>query len=120
MNRTLVFLTPLGEKMAKQKINWPNEAELKATSKKLSKAKGSAGLPPNADPLDRTKYALCGEFVKYCLAHNISQRDIAARLDVSESRISEIVRYRIDKLTVDRLIKYLGKLNPKFKLHVAS
>jgi len=106
--------------MAKQKTNWPDQTELKAINKKLAKAKGSAGLSPNADPLDRTKYALCGEFVKYCLAHNISQRDIATQLDVSESRISEIVRYRIDKLTVDRLIKYLGKLNPKFKLYVAS
>lgn len=106
--------------MAKQKINWPSDSELKAATKKLAKAKGSAGLPPDADTLDRTKYTLCEEFVKYCLAHNISQRDVAAQLDVNESRISEIVRYRIEKLTVDRLIKYLGKLNPKFKLSVAS
>ncbi|MES2801707.1 MAG: XRE family transcriptional regulator [Bdellovibrionota bacterium] len=106
--------------MAKQKTNWPDQAELKAMDKKMIKAKGSAGIPANADPLDRAKYSLCAEFVKYCLTHDISQRDVAAKLDVSESRISEIVRYRIDKLTVDRLIKYLGKLNPKFKLNVAS
>lgn len=106
--------------MAKQKNNWPSESELKIATKKLAKAKGSAGLPPNADVLDKTKYALCEEFVKYCLAHNFSQRAVAAQLDVNESRISEIVRYRIEKLTVDRLVKYLGQLNPKFKLSVAS
>lgn len=106
--------------MAKQKINWPSESELKTATKKLAKAKGSARLPLDANILDKTKYALCEEFVKYCLAHNISQRDVAAQLEVNESRISEIVRYRIEKLTVDRLVKYLGKLNPKFKLSVAS
>lgn len=110
----------LGGKMATKKINWPNKAELKSIDKKLAKVKGSAALPANVDHLDRFKYALCGELVKYSVAHDLSQREIAARLDVSESRISEIVHYRIDKLTVDRLIKYLGKLNPKLKLNVAS
>ena len=106
--------------MAKQKNNWPSKAELKATAQKLAKAKGTAALSPDANILDKTKYTLCEEFVKYCLAHNYSQRDVAALLDINESRISEIVRYRIEKLTVDRLLKYLSKLNPKFKLLVAS
>ncbi len=107
-------------KIVNKKVNWPSEAELKIVDRKLLKAKGSASLSSHSVPLDRFKYALCGEVVKYCVAHDLSQRDLAARLDVSESRISEIVRYRIDKLTVDRLIKYLGKLNPTLKLSVAS
>ncbi len=104
--------------MASKKIKWPSDTELKAMDKRLSKATGTADLPPNADLLDRIKYALCGEFIKYCLEHKVSQRELAAELDISESRISEIVHYRIDKLTIDRLIRYLGRLNPKLKFNV--
>ncbi len=99
---------------------YPEESELKAMDKILAKAKGSAGLPANADPLDHFKYDLCGEFVKYCVDHDLTQRQLAEQLEISEARVSEIVRYRIDKLTTDRLIKYLGKLNLKFKLEFAA
>lgn len=103
-----------------KKAKWPDEAELKAMDKVLAKVKGSAGLPASADTLDHFKYALCGEFVKYCVDHDLTQRDLAEQLEISEARISEIVRYRINKLTTDRLIKYLGKLKIKFKFSLAS
>jgi predicted XRE-type DNA-binding protein len=107
-------------KKKKTTKNHSEDSEMKAMDKILAKAKGSAELPANADALDKMKYALCEEFVKYCIDHDLAQRDLAKQLDVSESRISEIFRFRIDKLTTDRLIKYLDKLNLKFVLELAA
>jgi len=98
--------------------NWPSEEELTRMDKLLAKAKGNRGLPPNATLLDRFKWDLCAEFVKYCVDHDLTQRELAKHLHISESRISEIIRYHIDKLTVDRLITYLWKLKPKATLKV--
>lgn len=105
--------------LTKRPKSWPDEAELTRMDKILAKAKGSRMLPPNAEPVDRIKYDLCQKFVKYCIEHDVTQRELAQLLDVSESRVSEIVHYHIDKLTLDRLIRYLAKLNPKLKFNVA-
>jgi predicted XRE-type DNA-binding protein len=100
--------------------NWPSEVELRRMDKILEKAKGSRGLPPNATLLDRFKWDLCAEFVRYCHEHDFTQRELAKKLHISESRISEIVHYHIDKITLDRLTKYLDVLKPKAKIKIAS
>ncbi len=106
--------------MANKKNHWPDETELSSLERRLAKAKPSRGLPVKATALERIKYNLCAEFVKYCIENKISQRELASELEISEARVSEIVRYHIDKLTIDRLVKYMGELNPNFKLNIAS
>lgn len=105
--------------MANKKINWPREETLKRMDKKLVRAKGSRLLHPQADQLDRIKYALCEAVVRYCIQHEMSQRELAKLLDVSESRVSEMVHYHLEKLTIDRLVKHLSKLNQNIKVQVA-
>ncbi len=102
-----------------QANNWPSSETWKKMDKILAKAKGSRGLPLNATLLDRFKWDLCGELVRYCVEHDLSQRALAKKLHVSESRISEVVHYHIDKFTADRLTNYLDKLKPKAKISVA-
>jgi predicted XRE-type DNA-binding protein len=104
--------------MAK-KVNWPSEETLKRMDKKLSRAKGSRVLSTDADPVERIKYSLCEAVVHYCQEHNLSQRDLAKLLEVSESRVSEMVHYRVEKLTIDRLVKHLAKLKQTVKIQVA-
>jgi predicted XRE-type DNA-binding protein len=105
----------LGGHMAK----FPNEQELKVIRKKMSKVKGSQGLPPDATPLDRAKYDVCEQILVYMKKKKITQRDLAEVLDTSETRVSEIVHYRINKFTLDRLIGYLQMVKPMLTLRVA-
>lgn len=87
--------------------------------KKLAQAEGARALAPGADLLDKAKYELCRQFVKYCLDHEISQRELAHLIGVNESRVSEIIRYHVHKLTLDRLVRYLEKIRPGAKVRVA-
>ena len=112
------FIQYFGGNVVK-KINWPSEETLKRMDKKLSRAKGSRVLPPDADPVGHIKYNLCKAVVIYCQEHNLSQRDLAKLLDVSESRVSQMVHYRIEKLTIDRLVKHLTRLKQTVKIQVA-
>jgi len=104
--------------MAK-KINWPEENALKRIDKKLARVKGSRVRPAEVDPVESIKYRLCEAVVRYCVEHEMSQRDLANLLEVSESRVSEMVHYRIEKLTIDRLVRHLAKLKQKVKVQVA-
>jgi predicted XRE-type DNA-binding protein len=97
-----------------------SEEELKSDRKQTNRVRGSEMLSPDASSLDRTKYDLCKRLLIYMRENNLNQRQLAKRLGVVESRVSEVLHYRIKKLTLDRLVKYHEILNPKFSLRVAS
>ena len=98
---------------------FPNEKELKEIRRLVSRTKGSQGLSPEATPLDRAKYDVCGQLLVYMKKKKISQRELAALLDAPETRISEIIHYRIEKFTLDRLIAYLQIVKPMLTVRLA-
>ncbi len=98
---------------------WPDANELQKMKRVLARKAGTEGLPPDATAMERAKWDLCAEFVKYLHSENISQRELAKRLSVSEARVSEIVHYRLRKLTAEQLLKYLERIKPNFRLRVA-
>jgi predicted XRE-type DNA-binding protein len=99
---------------------FPSEQELNSIRKKLAKVKGSQGLPPDATALDRAKYDVCEQILIFMKKKKMSQKELAKELNTSETRISEIVHYRIDKFTLDRLISFLQMIKPMLTLKVAS
>ena len=100
-------------------MGFPSENELKSIRKKLSKVEPSRLLPKNASKTERIKYKLCEEFVIYLLEHNITQAQLAKKIKVDPSRINEIVKYRIDLFTIDKLIDLADRLHIQFEVSVA-
>ena len=76
-------------------------------------------LPSDASKVERLKFELCKQFVVYLRANNMSQVDLAKKIGIEPARLNEIVKYRIDLFTVDRLIGYVEKLNPDVEVTVA-
>lgn len=97
---------------------FPSEKELKEVRELLEKAPATRLLPRDASPVDRTKYALCEEFVKYLNANKLTQRALAEKLGIDEALVSKIVHYSFDEFTTDRLIKYLAVIYPDVKVLV--
>jgi predicted XRE-type DNA-binding protein len=50
----------------------------------------------------------------------ISQKELAEKLGIEPARLNEIVKYRIDLFTVDRLLDYVELLDPDITVTVAS
>lgn len=98
---------------------FPSEKELKLIRKKASRIRGTEMLPPHATSLEHTKYDLCKRLLIYMRENDLTQRQLAKKLGVAESRVSEVLHYRIKKLTLDRLYKYHEILDPDFALKVA-
>ncbi|MBF0300718.1 MAG: XRE family transcriptional regulator [Oligoflexia bacterium] len=101
-------------------MSFPNKKELNRARKKLSSVKPTLILPKNAPVVLRLKYDICKEFVKYILKHDLDQNQLAAQLGIDPARVSEIVKYKIELFTVDRLLSLLEKLRPVVKIKVAS
>ena len=98
---------------------FPSKEELKHIRKRLAKTNGSRGLAPDASALDRAKYDVCEKILIFMKKRKLSQRELAELLETSETRVSEIVHYRIEKFTLDRLIGYLQLIKPMLTLKVA-
>lgn len=100
-------------------MGFPSEKELKSVRSKLEKAVPSRLLPKNASKADRVKYQLCEKFVIYLIDHKMNQAQLAKKLKVDPSRINEIVKYRIDLYTVDKLMDLAERLDLDFQVEVA-
>lgn len=98
---------------------WPSKNILKEAERKLKNVRPTKLLPKNVGPVERTKHELCENFIRYRKEQNISQRELANRLDVTENRVSEILHYHHESFTIDRLLDLLSRLKPGISLRVA-
>lgn len=100
-------------------MGFPNEKELKKIRGQMSLVEPSRMLSKNASKADQLKYKLCEKFVIYLLKNGISQAQLARQLNVDPSRINEIVKYRIDLFTVDKLLDLAEQLELEIEVDVA-
>lgn len=99
-------------------MGFPDQKELSRVRKKLSKVEPTRSLPKDASKSDKLKYELCRQFVKYILKYGLTQKELAQEIDIQPARMNEIVKYRIDLFTVDRLLDYAERLKPNLKITV--
>lgn len=99
-------------------MGFPDEKELSRVRKKLSKVEPTRSLPKDASKSDKLKYELCRQFVKYLMKHEMTQKELAEEIDIQPARMNEIVKYKIDLFTVDRLLDYAERLRPNLKITV--
>ena len=110
-------------KTKKIEVKFPDETILKRVRDKLSDPNytgGNIALPAKASETDRAKYQLCQLIARYQREHGLLQKEIAAHIGVDESRISDILRGKIESFTLDRLISYAEKLHPGLKLQIIA
>lgn len=110
-------------KTKKRQEKFPDEAALKRVRDKLSDPNyigGNFALPAKASETDRAKYQICQLIARYQREHALLQKEIAAQIGVDESRISDILRGKIESFTLDRLIGYAEKLHPGLKLQILA
>ncbi len=99
-------------------MKFPDRKEIDRVKKKLSKVDPVRLLPNDAPTAERLKFELCKQFVTYLQKNNISQAKLAQQLDMDRSRLNEIIKYKIDLFTIDRLLEYTERLVPKLKVKV--
>jgi predicted XRE-type DNA-binding protein len=107
--------------MKSKKIAFPDERTLGRIRDKLSDPAyqgGNLALPADASEVDRAKYQACQLIAKYQREHGLMQKDIAEKIGVDESRISDLLRGKIESFTLDRLIGYAEKLHPGLRIQI--
>lgn len=99
-------------------MSFPTNQQIKKALERLEKVDGTLMLPEHPTPLQKFRWELCQNFLKYKRIHNCSQKELAKILGVDEAKVSKILHHRIDEFSTDRLITLYTKLNPQVKLKV--
>lgn len=100
-------------------MRYPSKKKLEEMDKKLSKVEGTLMVGASSSPAEKFRWDLCQNLVRYMAQKDLSQVEFAKLLDIDQSRVSEIVNHRIDKVSTDKLIAYNQKINPKVEFKIA-
>lgn len=98
---------------------FPTEQELKKIRKVLRKAKPTMIPSETPSEAEKIKYTLCQKFIEYIIKHRVSQIDLAKKLNIDPARINDIVKYRVHLFTIDKLLEYTLRLDPKTSIKIA-
>jgi predicted XRE-type DNA-binding protein len=93
------------------------EAKLKAKKRQLTTITDKSLLSTE----DKFKISLCKFFVQYLNENKMKPKDLHAQTGIEQSRISEILHYKISKFTIDKLLTWLHTLSefsPKIREHL--
>lgn len=100
---------------------WPSESDWKLIEDDLKKKPASRIIPiSDLSPSELVKKELCAEFIRYIKKNKMKQKDLAAILRVTESRMSEILHYYFDHYTIDRLLELLIIIKPDARLKIVA
>ena len=73
---------------------------------------GSWALPANATPLEKSKHELCKNMIVYKREKKLTTEKVAQKISLSLAETEDILHYRTDYFTLDRLMSYTSKLFP--------
>ena len=99
---------------------WPTQNQMNEALAEMENSLGSKPLSHEATPVEQFKHSLCAQFVVYMRTHQLTQQELADKLEIDKALVSKISHYHFDDFTSDRLIKYLTILDPNVKIEVKA
>ncbi len=100
---------------------WPTEAEWKLIEADLATKPATRIIPVSEMTVSElVKKELCAEFIMYKKKNDMKQKELAAILKITESRMSEILHYYFDHYTIDRLLELLIIIKPEARLKIVA
>jgi len=101
-------------------VNMKKETQTE-TIKRLSNPNyqwGNYALPENASELEKSKYETCQNIARYKRENELTEKEIAYELGISQNKLDNILYCRINLLKLDNLANYLEKLHIPFHLEI--
>lgn len=77
------------------------------------------GLNWDAGPIEKAKYEICQNILRYKQENNLSEQEIGERLGIKKQEKLEYLLFcHIDKFTLDKLVSYATELLAPFELKI--
>ena len=105
-----------------QNFSFPPAEEFERVVKKAKTSHRNSNfiLPSDANELDKAKYKLCKDILRYKQQNKLSTENMSQKLESSIPKTEYILYSHINKLHLDELINYANKLHLTFELKINS
>ena len=97
---------------------FPNDKDIVEELSHPNYPRVNMGLPLDPTPLQVAKYEICQEILRYTHKKNLTEKEVAERIDLTSAETEDILFCRIDRFTLDRLTEYASKLFSPFHIGV--
>jgi len=81
---------------------------------------GSKVLGKNATVLEKIKYELCQNIVRYKRKEQLELKSVARLLKLDELTANKLLHYHIENFALDSLVSYVEKLNIPCQVKITS
>jgi len=110
----------LTQNKSNQNFSFPPQKEFKRVVKRArtSHRRSNFLLPSDANELDKAKYKLCKDILRYKHQNKLNTENIAQQLELSIPKTEHILYSHINKLHLDELINYANKLHLSFEVKI--
>ena len=95
---------------------FPNDKELEKIRKASEKWEGTLMPSENPTPLEKLRWDICQELVRYANKKGLKNIELAKEAGVNETDMSRILRHRIDRFSTDKLLQILAKIKPNHQI----
>ena len=102
-----------------EKLNKLSQQELDAICKEI-KEKGwiNKGLTPHATPLEKSKYEICQNILRYKRENNLNKKELAQRIKIKSAKLNHLLFCHIEHFTLDELVLYASELFSPFQIGI--
>ena len=100
-------------------MSYPSDKQLKKMRGRLKNKDGFKMLDPDADELDKLRFRLCQDLLKYAKKNELTSGEMADELGIPNSDMSRIFNHNIDRFSTDKLLKLYSVAYPDYKLKVS-
>lgn len=78
----------------------------------------SRGLSWDATSLDKTKYEIQQNILRYKRENGLSEKEIKQKLGIKQDKLDCLLFAHLEHFTLDELVKYASELIPPFELKI--
>lgn len=100
--------------------DWPTEKDLNDVINQLDPEEKTHTLSPEASELDKLKYAMCQQFIKYLTDNNLDVEQLAEKAEMKPALMSKIIHCHLEYYTLEQLLEYYLRVDryAKFKIDI--
>lgn len=108
--------------LSSKKFTFPLQEEFERVVKRAQKSNKKTNflLMPDATELDKAKYELCKNILRYKHDQELSTKEIAQQLRLNIAKTETILYSRYQELTFDELFNYASNLHLPFEVKIHS
>jgi len=103
-----------------KRFTFPPQEEFERVVKRIAKSdrRTNFSLPPNATPVEKTKYSICQNILAYQQDNNISVRKLARQFGLTNARTEAILCSHFNEFNLEELIDYANCLNLSYQVKI--